>query len=220
MAPHPYNKTLSCRREKRACYSVLSLLFLLSAGMLGISFLPGLQGTRTRVYLWILSCSLFIISSTVVLFLLSFCNRCHGCHIENSEAVLAKIDDIIDEKEKSISPASTITPREVPDLRKYRVGPIPQRRSVDTDESHLHGQVLSNIDEESIRGKSEISAVSSVTIPPSVSMEPERKGFIPHAEKLNPADDLYVAPHIATGTISSIISRDQRAWEFEKDWTT
>jgi hypothetical protein len=111
MAPHPYNKKLSCRRERRACYSVLSLLFLLSAGMIGISFLPNLQGTTTRVYLWILSCSLFIISSTVVLFLLSFCNSCRGCHIESSEVVLAKMEDIINEKEKSISPtSSTFTP--------------------------------------------------------------------------------------------------------------
>lgn len=85
MTQPPKHKRLSCRREKNACYSILILLFLLSGCLFGISFLPNLRGSSTRVYLWVLSSSTFIITSTVVLFLVSFCASCRGCRASDSE---------------------------------------------------------------------------------------------------------------------------------------
>ena len=112
MVAESYNKKLNCRRERNTCYSVLGILFLLSAGMFAISFARSLQSTSTRVYLWVLSCSLFVISSSAVLFLFSFCNSCAGCHVEDGEArtpIQAQGQADMFEKEKSLSPSSSRT---------------------------------------------------------------------------------------------------------------
>ena len=114
MVAESYNKKLNCRREKNTCYSVLGILFLLSAGMFGVSFAPSLRSTSTRVYLWVLSCSLFVISSSIVLFLFSFCNSCAGCHVEDGEArvpmpVQGQAEADMFEKDKSLSPSSSRT---------------------------------------------------------------------------------------------------------------
>ena len=78
-----------CAREKHACYTVLTLLYMLSFSLFGLSFIPVLSGSTTRVYLWVLSCSIFLISSVVVLFLASFCMTCRqACTDEEETATI------------------------------------------------------------------------------------------------------------------------------------
>jgi len=58
--------------------------------------------------------------------------------------------------------------------------------------------------------------------PPIASLDSERKESVTHVETSSPhnlVDDLYVAPRIANGAVSSAVSRDQRVWDFERDWT-
>jgi len=100
MAHTPQHKRLSCRREKNACYGILVLLFILSGCLFGISYLPKLKGSSTRVYLLVLSCSTLVVTLIVVLFLVSFCASCRGCRAGDGEET-GDIKMVGDSKDRS-----------------------------------------------------------------------------------------------------------------------
>jgi hypothetical protein len=176
MAPRKH-KRLSCKREKNACYIVLILLVLLSILIFGLSFLPKLQGTNTRVHLWVLSCSIFIITTTVILFLLAFCAscRCRGFRRPRDvESVAEDGNDKLDDgSSKTASPSSctsysssyrerilwlkllpwaAMTPHDVSKLPQFN-SRLPSHRRPSLDiapaDGSENGSGLSPIDEES-----------------------------------------------------------------------
>ncbi|KAI5817454.1 hypothetical protein BZA77DRAFT_292341 [Pyronema omphalodes] len=215
----PRNRSPYCGREKRTCYGTLGFLFILSVILFGISFAPAVRGTTGRVYLWALSCSVFTITSCIVLFLASFCNRCRSRKNDLIEDGFKRSS--VDSNEKDVSPSSTMTSDDLvkhkvsaQDLKRYQVGPIPPRTSQESE----NRTVLSNIEEESTVGD---ESNCSPPTPPAVSMV--RRQSISEPELSSPyAGDVYTVPtKPSTNPFDSNLPQTQEEmWRFEKDWTT
>ncbi|KAI5851815.1 hypothetical protein BZA05DRAFT_397902 [Tricharina praecox] len=218
MTQPPKHKRLSCRREKNACYSILILLFLLSGCLFGISFLPNLRGSSTRVYLWVLSSSTFIITSTVVLFLVSFCASCRGCRASDSEEAAGN-EMVGENKDRSARNSLSSSHRSGQTVNTGSSSTYNKRPSTDTTLGDRDGPAtLFRIDEESV------TCTQTSTLAPLEAIYyagPEYTGRSPYSGSHHwPAYSRPCPSPRLPATITCVsLPEDESLWKFERNWT-
>ncbi|KAA8903033.1 hypothetical protein FN846DRAFT_954659 [Sphaerosporella brunnea] len=217
----PHNrKRLSCKREKNACYVILSLLFLFCGLIFGLSFLPKLQGTNTRVHLWVLSCSLFIITSTVVLFLVTFCTSCRlGCRRpKDLEGDAADDNEKLDDGAgKADSPSPSNTHQEAANLQQFHSTTIENDRpslEIAPVDGSERGFALSPIDEESIDNGEEETDYQSNILTRGVASKLDSLDF---PESPYSSEPTYPRP-VVMPVRGIVLTEEEQLWEFERNW--